>query len=275
MTRGSSNVSTSRAGWSRRAAELLLALSLLIGAGVFDGAGATVGPAAPAVQGWCILGICIPPPPPPTPVTPPPAPSTDATHPFPAAGWTLKTSTDPRDEWYEPHALKGSVYVIGDSITAGASARLHALHPTWQINGVIGRNVHTLPTMLQYRLTNGPHLSKVVLALGTNADAAWTEADFARVARMVPSSTKVIFVSTFRNPKSWPATMPYYERAAIQGPYSHWMNHVASGRAHTCVVPWRQWATKHPQMLSDGTHPTSPAKVVWAHLVSTTVTHCS
>ncbi len=174
---------------------------------------------------------------------------------------------------YEPTDPSPHTFMVGDSITAGGKADLAVLRPGWEINARAGRNVDCLAMLVSGRLEHG-YLGRLVIALGTNAVRGWDQDDYQAVQAMVPSGTTVLFVSTYRDRVLWPSTNPYRTRAAVQYFYSGEMGEVAAARPHTCVVPWRPYAMKHPGTLRDGVHPTLAGRESWASLIDHAARTC-
>lgn len=160
------------------------------------------------------------------------------------------------------------VYVVGDSITGGATSRLQALRPTWDIDGWRGRRVATLPTHLERILEENPSPDAVVIALGTNASPGWTKDSYADAIRMLPTGTSVRLVTTYRNPKLWGTDRPWYQQAWIQADYSRWMNELAETMHNVSVIRWRLTVKRRRGLLHDGVHPNAHGKDVWAALVA-------
>jgi hypothetical protein len=175
---------------------------------------------------------------------------------------------------YDPTDPSAHTFMVGDSITAGGRIEMALLRPHWEINAKAGRNVDCLPMMVSERLRHG-YLARLVIALGTNAVRGWSPDDYALVAAMVPSCTTVLFVSTYRDRVLWPSTNPYRTRAGVQYYYSREMAEVADARPGTCVVPWRQYAMKHPGLLRDGVHPTAEGRKPWASLIDEAAEACA
>ena len=160
------------------------------------------------------------------------------------------------------------VYVVGDSITAGATSGLQALRPNWDIDGEPGRRVATLPSHLRRILDETPSPACVVIALGTNASPEWSKDSYADAIRMLPAATEVRLVTTYRSPKRWGTERPWYQQAWIQAHYSRWMNELAEEMPNVSVVRWRLRVKRQPRLLQDGVHPTARGKDVWANMIA-------
>ena len=174
---------------------------------------------------------------------------------------------------YNPTDPSPHTFMVGDSITAGGKKDLAELRPNWEINGLSSRNVDCLPMFVSERLKHG-YLGRLVIALGTNAVKGWGQDDYQAVVDMVPSSTVVLFVNTYRNADLWPATNPYRTRAGVQYFYSNEMAKISSARPSTCTAHWRQYAISHPEALSDGVHPNIEGREVWASIIDDAAQDC-
>jgi len=165
--------------------------------------------------------------------------------------------------------------MVGDSLTGGGMADLTAVRPHWEIQGRAGRNADCLPMFVHERLKHG-YLGRLVIAVGANAVKPWKKADYQAVVDMVPPTTIVLFVNTYRDPALWPndETNPFRTQAGVQYWYSKDMAAIAAARPSTCVANWRSYAANHPDMLRDGTHPTKPGHQQWANIVDTAATAC-
>ena len=161
-------------------------------------------------------------------------------------------------------------YVLGDSITAEGSAVLQARRPRWTINGVHGRLVSTLPLMIANVRAVDQRPFRVVIELGSNQTARWSKADYAAAIAALPTSTRVLLVTPYKEPGGHWAPKGVLATAR----YAHWMQQVARERPHTCVVPWRGRAGAHPEWLRDGLHPTDDGYVQWADLILQTDSTC-
>jgi hypothetical protein len=185
------------------------------------------------------------------------------------------------DEWSasptEP--APDGVYVTGDSLTYWGAPDLHRLRPTWQIEGAPGRWVQDLRQQVEEILAADPSPRVMVLALGTNtAYYQDYKALYAGALGVIPSSTFVVFVSTYRDPKiyargsAWDDNMLAYH----QWHESKAMRELAVERPRTCVAPWRSLAIRHRDMVDEnGIHATrDKGRDAWARLVSRSVKKC-
>jgi hypothetical protein len=161
-------------------------------------------------------------------------------------------------------------YVLGDSITAGASAELLRRRPLWTVNALHGRRVSVLRLLIDNVRAADRRPSRVVIELGSNQSPGWSKADYASAIGRLPASTRVLLVTPYKSPAAhWsPAGVGATTR------YARWMHQIARQRPHTCVVPWRAAAAAHPEWLRDGLHPTDESYSHWVDLVLRTDDAC-
>jgi hypothetical protein len=173
-----------------------------------------------------------------------------------------------------PHATAARttsvpVLVIGDSITYYAAPALHERRPRWIVDADRAREVGTLPWRISVDLVRYGVPRHVVIALGTNESAGWRRADYSAALSMLPRSSEVFFVTTYRDPAvfgQW--------RADIQERYSSWMRAIARDRADVRLINWRRDVLADPSLLVDGVHASHPAGIQrWVDLVEATVAH--
>lgn len=176
------------------------------------------------------------------------------------------------------------VYVVGDSITSGSRSTLQAMRPGWHINGLRGRLVSTLPMLVSEILAVDPNPRVVVLALGTNASWSWSKAEYLAAVDLLPTTTRVLLVTTYRDPDNWSRyakdnwdgiDRPWYQRAYIQSHYSTWMREIDVERANVCVAEWRGLVRNRPWLMFDGVHPNPNGHKKWADLLVTGVRNCA
>jgi hypothetical protein len=163
------------------------------------------------------------------------------------------------------------VYVIGDSITAGAAEYLPGW---WHVDAEPGRNVDLLPEHLKLILAQNPSPRTVVVALGTNAVRGWSKQDYADAIGLLPAFTTVVFVTTYRNPDYWGGVEDFRRQPWVQYHYSKWMNELTTERPNTCRVAWRYRVKHHPGALYDGVHPRQTGRERWVDMVRLAVRDC-
>lgn len=153
--------------------------------------------------------------------------------------------------------------VIGDSITYQGEPFLHVKRPTWIVDGVNGREVATLKHRIRVDIADHGTPHRLIIALGQNISPDWTEADYRAATELVPASTTIYFISTYRDPVAFGQ-----EAADTEATYTSWMREVAAGRPHTHMIPWRARVIDGSVQLVDGSHPTNPdGRQYWADLV--------
>jgi len=156
----------------------------------------------------------------------------------------------------EPYAL-----VLGDSITALSGLKLHALKPTWLVDGYGGRVVTAMPDLLaQYAASQRRNPTILVVALGTNSISTWTGHDYLQA---LPYASRVVFVTPYRDPAT--TTQDVLDRLAE---YAATMRSIANANAGVTVADWRAvMGDRHAELLTDGVHPNEVGQQVWADLV--------
>lgn len=182
----------------------------------------------------------------------------------------------PAEATDEPTPPPWDTFVIGDSIANLGAPYLRVMRPDWLIFTIGGLSVSTIPELIETILSVNPEPELVVVALGTNADATWTRADFDAALALLPSTTKVALVTTYRDPLVFPPTFPTLgAREYFQPIYSWWMREAAETRPNTCAVNWRALVARNPSLLYDGVHPTGVGRQWWAWMVSSAGTSCT
>lgn len=166
--------------------------------------------------------------------------------------------------------------MVGDSITFMGKPLLQELRPDWKINGDPGRPVTAAPDVIRHMLAKYGTPKRLIIALGQNNARAWrwTKADYRDLVRMVPETTHVFFVTTWKD-----ANLKGEAKAAVQGKYSSWMRNIAASQPNVDVIEWRNACrdtvdptTGNSTLLEDGSHPTDPdGRTTWANLISQTV----
>jgi hypothetical protein len=168
------------------------------------------------------------------------------------------------------HGRRPKVFVVGDSMVYEAR-----LPKSWEVSAVPGRDVSTLPYYIRDRTANRSRLRTVVIALGTNASAGWNRESYTAAIARLPRKTRVVFVSTFRDPVIFSrSAVPYRQQAWVQSFYSMWMGKIAAKRKYTCVVPWRQYVTKNSTAVHDGVHPSPYGMRAYVKMLTKAVKRC-
>lgn len=171
------------------------------------------------------------------------------------------------------HVVRRSTFLVGDSISYRGAGELHARIPV-EVSAVPGRDVGNLPWYVTDRLrAHRKPLKTLVIALGTNATPGWGYDDYRRVTNMVPRKTRIVFVTTYRDPARY-SDEPYRGNSSTQVTYTRWMRHIAAVRPRTCVAEWRGYVEKYPSALADGVHPSEWGGKAWANLVAAKVRNC-
>ena len=153
--------------------------------------------------------------------------------------------------------------VIGDSITVQGTPYLLAQKPTWIVDGANGRDVGVLKHRIRVDVAEHGTPHRLIIALGQNITADWTKADYEAATELVPASTEIYFISTYRDPVAFGQ-----EAADTEATYTGWMREIAAERPHTHMIPWRARVIAGKVQLVDGSHPVDPdGRQYWADLV--------
>lgn len=157
------------------------------------------------------------------------------------------------------HARPVGTLMVGDSMTYGATAYLKSKQPSWHIDGQWGRGVTQLPVQIdRYLADNLAYPRTLIVALGTNRQAGWSEARYRAALAKVPASTRVVFVTTYH----------VNDPANEDESYSQWMRNIDSYRSYTQIADWRSAAQADPTLVRDGTHQSDPRGIeTWGNLV--------
>lgn len=191
-----------------------------------------------------------------------------------STGGVVAASTSPDRMTVRP----SRVYVVGDSITYRSRKQLLKRRPGWDVDGVSGRNVRTLPMLLTARMQMKPKPRHVVVALGANGHESWGKQDYIDAVGLLPRKTRVTFTTMWRNPEVWGPGVPQRgKRSTLMRQYTRYVQQIARQRPRTCVFKWHRRASRRPRqlILADGVHPTVRGKKVWARGVSRTVKKCA
>lgn len=160
--------------------------------------------------------------------------------------------------------------VIGDSLSNLGREELAAYRPTWRVDGVNGRKVTALPGRIDAAIVNhgGKAPATLVVALGTNEDAAWAGSDY-RVVRSKLPGTRIVFVTPYRD-----AAVFGEDRSRVVAGYAYYMLRLANSDLRACVVPWAEAVAASPWLLRDGVHATAVHEDRWAREVVAGVDAC-
>jgi len=176
----------------------------------------------------------------------------------------------------EAAPARPAVWVVGDSVTVYAADALRSrlastLEGRVEIDAEIGRNVVVLDDLVRQRLAGADLPRTMVLALGTNPAAGWTQRDYRRVLDRIPDSVAVVLVTVFR-------TRGTAAGAVVEqmGDYSRWMRALAASHDNVCLAPWRARVRAQPgRYLLDGVHPNVRGDGLFADVVSDAVGRCA
>lgn len=217
----------------------------------------------------------------------------------------VKTAVD-SDGYVGTRGYRSTTFMVGDSVTRQGITwgfRPLRLAQGWEVSGVAGRDVSTLPYYLadrvaaQQKLTHAGHsrrwrrhhrrlaarlaahpfrypLKRVVIALGANATPGWTYGDLRRAINLLPASTVVVLVTPYRDPAKWPTSGLYRVRGSVVATYASWEHRIAEVRPRTCIADWAGFAGRYPWLVPGGVHPNYKGTQAWARIVETAADRC-
>lgn len=145
---------------------------------------------------------------------------------------------------------RSKVYIVGDSITYRSRLQVHQIAPKWAVDGVPGRPVWELPRLLSERMATRPIPKHVVIALGSNGSIAWHKPQYVNAVNLLPATTRVTFVTMWRNPERWgnPLKTPNKHSKLLRR-YSKYVKQIARQRPNTCLYNWRKVAKNRHSTL--------------------------
>ena len=159
--------------------------------------------------------------------------------------------------------------LVGDSLSWRGSDELARLRPRWVLDAVPGRPVTQLASRVRRHLAARGTPETLVVALGTNPRASWRKRDYVAAVALLPTETRVLFVTPYRDP----ANSSRWAVARLDA-YDRWMREITATRPGTCLADWRALASTRPELLVDGTHQSPRGEASWAELVSTSWEAC-
>jgi hypothetical protein len=154
-------------------------------------------------------------------------------------------------------AFDGTVWVIGDSITVGASDKFAVSHPDALVNAETGRRFDQGIRELTNMLDEGPAPDVLVFALGTNNGASPDQVS--EVVALAADVDRILFVNV-SVPRGWELDT----NAALE--------QAAATFDNVTVVDWYATAADDASLVrSDGYHPNADGSLVWAALIAAAI----
>ena len=158
--------------------------------------------------------------------------------------------------------------IIGDSISVQSGPVFKAeYHPSFDLDAQNGRDLGTITAHVEARLAAAPAPRVMVLALASNDTAAFTRQQYVDTFDLIPSSTRVVMVTPYRDPAVFPEQQD--RLAEISG----WMKDLDRYRPNGVISSWR-WTMLNESgavaryISADGVHPTAEGREKWAALLN-------
>jgi lysophospholipase L1-like esterase len=156
-----------------------------------------------------------------------------------------------------PDTFGGTVWVIGDSITVGASDKFALSHPDALVNAETGRRFDQGIRELTNMLDEAAAPNVLVFALGTNNGA--TPDQVSEVVALASDVDRIVFVNV-SVPRGWELDT----NAALEQAAARFDN--------VTVVDWYATASADDSLLrSDGYHPNADGSVAWAAMIAAAI----
>ena len=167
------------------------------------------------------------------------------------AGWVMKGGVCVvRDGPPRPADL-GGTFMTGDSVSWRADDELYRRAPrSWTLDLRPGRRLDELGDRLAWFRANHGDPDRIIMQLGTNRRAGYSEHDFRNTMGTVPAETPVLMFLPYRKFMGDNANL-----VAATKRYARWMKSLAADRPLTCLADWPSYARKHGGNLVDGEHP--------------------
>jgi hypothetical protein len=164
----------------------------------------------------------------------------------------------------------GGTFVTGDSVSWRADDELYRRAPrSWTLDLRPGRRLDELDGRLDWFRANHGDPDRVIIQLGTNRRAGYTERDFRNTIASIPDGTPVLFFLPYRKFTGDNANL-----VAATKRYAGWMKSLAPERPMTCLADWPSYAAKHLTNLVDGEHPDSLHEDWYARYVLRAWSNC-
>ena len=168
------------------------------------------------------------------------------------AGWEMNGGVCVVREGPPRPADLGGLFMTGDSVSWRADDELAARARRWTLDLRPGRRLDELAGRLDWFRANHGDPDQVIIQLGTNRRAGYTERDFQATVDTIPDGTPVLFLLPYRKFTGANANL-----VSATKRYAGWMRTVAAERPQTCLADWPSYAARHLSNLVDGEHPDS------------------
>jgi hypothetical protein len=185
------------------------------------------------------------------------------------AGWEMRNGVCVVRHGPPRPAELGGMFMTGDSVSWRADNELHARQPNWVLDLRPGRRLDELAGRLDWFRANHGDPDRVLIQLGTNRRAGYTEREFRATMATIRPGTPVLMMLPYRKLKGDNANL-----VAATKRYARWMKSLAADRPMTCLADWPSYAAKHLSNLVDGEHPDSQHEDWYARYVLRAWSNC-
>jgi hypothetical protein len=165
-------------------------------------------------------------------------------------GWVFVDGVCERRVGPPPASALGGTFMTGDSVSWRAWDDLRRRTDGWTLDLRPGRRLDELAGRLDWYRADHGDPDRVLIELGTNRRAGYTEAQFRATMATIPAGTPVLLFLPFREPNRDNANL-----VAATKRYGRWYKRLAAERPMTCLADWPAYAAKHLSNLVDGEHP--------------------
>jgi len=164
----------------------------------------------------------------------------------------------------------GGTFMTGDSVSWRADDELYRKAPrSWVLDLRPGRRLDELGGRLDWFRANHGEPDRVIIQLGTNRRAGYTEKDFRATIATIPAGTPILFFLPYRKFTGDNANLVTATKR-----YAGWMKTLAPERPMTCLADWPSYAEKHLTNLVDGEHPDAKHEDWYARYVLRAWSNC-
>ena len=154
----------------------------------------------------------------------------------------------------QPSTGSGSVSLIGDSLTVGATSAFQSLLPSAKIDGKVGRQMSAGQGIVESMKASGTLGDKVIIELGTNG--TFTEAAGQSLIDSIGSDKQIYWMNTYGPSLSW-----YSDVNSV-------ISTLCTKNSNVSLINWESTGLAHPEYFSgDGIHLTSAGYQAFAQLM--------
>jgi hypothetical protein len=166
------------------------------------------------------------------------------------AGWVMSGGRCTKRLGPVPADALGGTFMTGDSVSWRADGEIHARARSWVLDLRPGRRLDELQGRLDWFRANHGEPDRVIIQLGTNRRAGYTEQQFRATMATIAPGTPVLMFLPYRHPDAGNASL-----VSATKKYAGWIRSLAAERPSTCLADWPSYAAQHLGNLVDGEHP--------------------